>query len=158
MSVNDCPYVTRARLSGLKFAVRAAELLPEIPSTDIPKPCEPGLFELNGGGPAAPILVTGNSQYTVDVMLAVLATSTKPVRLNVVNTDGHTVDMAMIFETLTAERVADSLAECRADGARVVLPGLARPIRDGLAQRAGLDVVTGPVCAAELPLFFGERW
>ena len=36
------------------------------------------------------------------------------------------------------------------------LPGFAAPIRDTLAEQSGRSVTVGPVCAAELPLFFGE--
>jgi len=162
LSANKCPYVTAARLPALKFAVRAAEFLPEIPSINVPRPGETGLFEFNGAGPDSPILVTGNSQFTIDVVLTVLGTATGPFRLAIVNTNGHTVDMAMIFETLTAERIADSFAEhgllSTGPEVQVVIPGLAAVLRSALAERSGLNIVVGPLCAAELPLFFGERW
>jgi len=40
----------------------------------------------------------------------------------------------------------------------LVLPGFAAGIRDQLAAATGFTVEVGPVCAAELPLFFVERW
>ena len=39
-----------------------------------------------------------------------------------------------------------------------MLSGLAAGSRDEIAAATGRPVEVGPVCAAELPLYFGERW
>ncbi len=76
-------------------------------------------------------------------------------------TDGHTVDMALVYEVLTAERVVHALdrenVKDIAPASVLYLPGLAAPIHDDLAEKSGRSVTVGPVCAAELPLFFGEK-
>ncbi|MBW2264494.1 MAG: hypothetical protein JRG91_21215, partial [Deltaproteobacteria bacterium] len=46
----------------------------------------------------------------------------------------------------------------RSGSSTLVLPGLAAAMRDDVASAAGLSVEVGPVCAAELPLFFADLW
>jgi CO dehydrogenase/acetyl-CoA synthase gamma subunit (corrinoid Fe-S protein) len=46
----------------------------------------------------------------------------------------------------------------RAQDSTLVLPGFAAGIRNELAAATGSPVEMGPVCAAELPLFFGGSW
>ena len=41
---------------------------------------------------------------------------------------------------------------------RLVLPGLASGMETEIASATGFRVEVGPVCAAELPLFFGAEW
>ena len=89
-----------------------------------------------------------------------LSTTLSPFWYLVVDIDGHTVDMAMVYEVLTAERVVQMLKQKNLDQiapeSTLFLPGFAASIRDDLAEKTGRTVTVGPVCAAELPLFFGE--
>lgn len=66
----------------------------------------------------------------------------------------------MVYEALTAERVMQILAREKADQiapeSTLFLPGFAATIRDNLAEQSGRTVTVGPLCAAELPLFFGK--
>ena len=136
--------------------------LPAVPAITTPRPVPPELAELNDPSPGDPVLVTGNSVFTQEVLLAVLATTASPIFVLFTDTRGDTLDMAMIFESFAADRVkrsfeAERLAE-RARGSTLVLPGLAAGLRDEIAAATGRPVEVGPVCAAELPLYFGERW
>ena len=62
---------------------------------------------------------------------------------------------------MTAQRMARAFEQERlnekAHASTVYLPGLAAPLAGELAGRTLRPVVPGPVCAAELPLFFGEE-
>jgi CO dehydrogenase/acetyl-CoA synthase gamma subunit (corrinoid Fe-S protein) len=79
----------------------------------------------------------------------------------VVDTDGHTVDMALVYEVMSTDRIAKAFEQegvtRKAPSSTIYLPGLAAPLCDKLAQLTQQPVVPGPVCAAELPLFFGEE-
>ncbi len=152
--------MARKRFLHLLWAAKPNEILPEVEVLQLPNPGPTGLFRINQPEKDSPILVSGNSKLTVEVLSAVLSTTLSPFWYLVVDTDGHTVDMAMVYEALTAERVVAVLTREEADQlapeSTLYLPGFAASIRDKLAEQSGRSVTIGPVCAAELPLFFGK--
>ena len=188
LASGQCPHWPRERIEAFRMAIDAGQALPVIPSLDIPRPVEPGVLDLNGADAGSPVLITGNSQFTQDVLLAVLSTATASMRLVSVDTGGHTVDMSMVFGTLTPEGIAAAIQaddpggsasagrvilpglaadlakpaadDSRAGGlaGRIILPGLADALAGPVAEILGRPVEAGPVCAAELPLFFGGDW
>ncbi len=162
-----CVHWPPERVEAFRTAIDAGQALPAIPSLDIPRPTEAGLFELNDPTPASPVLVTGNSALTHEVLLAVLSTTSAPMWMVSVDTEGHTVDMSMVFKTLTPEAVAAALgSDQSADhdprveelSGRIILPGLAESLTAPLSELLGHPVETGPICAAELPLFLASEW
>ncbi len=152
--------MAKMRYLSLLWAVRPGKILPEVEVLQLPSPGPTGLFPINHPEKDSPILVSGNSKLTVEVLTAVLSTTLSPFWYMVVNTDGHTVDMAMVYEVLTAERVVQMLNREKADqiapDSTLFLPGFAESIRINLAEQSGRPVTVGPICAAEHPLFFGE--
>lgn len=159
LNPSQCKFA-KMRFLQLLWAAKPNEILPEVEVLQLPNPGPTGLFPINQPEKDSPILVSGNSRLTSEVLTAVLATTVSPFWYLVVDTDGHTVDMAMVYETLTTERVVQMLNQEKVDQiapeASLFLPGLAAPIRDDLAEKSGRSATVGPVCAAELPLFFGE--
>ena len=153
--------IARKRFLSLLWAAKPDEVLPEIEVLQLPNPGPTGLFPINQPQKDSPILVTGNSILTDEVLTAILSTTVSPFWYMVVDTDGHTVDMAIVYEALTAERVMQILTREKADQiapeSTLFLPGFAAMIRDNLAEQSGRPVKVGPVCAAELPIFFGEE-
>lgn len=157
----DCPHWPAKRLEAFRQAVTADQVFPSVPSIDTPRPAAPGLMELLETGPASPVLVTGNSEFSQAIMLAVLSLTVSPIKLVSVDTLGHTVDMAMVFKTLTADKIAEALGNAGINveaGPRIVLPGLAATLAPELSQIVGSEVEVGPICAAELPLYMGDDW
>jgi CO dehydrogenase/acetyl-CoA synthase gamma subunit (corrinoid Fe-S protein) len=158
----DCPHLTPARRYALSLALRAEEVLPPVPSLELPRPVPPDLYEINDPGPEAPVLVTGNSEFTLTVLTALLALTVSPFYLLLVDCRGDTVDMAMVYRSFTPQRL-DQALEAHRLGARLshhelILPGCLAPLKEELASYTGWDLVVGPICAAELPLFLGDRW
>jgi CO dehydrogenase/acetyl-CoA synthase gamma subunit (corrinoid Fe-S protein) len=141
---------------------RLKRTLPTVPSLEIPRPAAAGLFELNNPGPGDPVLVTGNSAFTQEVLLAVLSTTASPFFVLFTDTRGDTLDMAVILGSFTPERIRRALysdrVEERAGPAPIILPGLAGHLKEDIASVTSSAVEVGPVCAAELPLYFGRRW
>jgi acetyl-CoA decarbonylase/synthase complex subunit gamma len=159
---SDCT-MARLRFLPLLWAAKPNEILPEVEVFQHPSPSPTGLFPVNKPEKNSPIIVSGNSKLTVEVLTAVFSTTLSPFWYLVADTNGHTVDMAMVYETLTAERLVQTLAREGVDHiapeSELFLPGLAALIRDGLAEQSDRSVTVGPVCAAELPIFFGkEKW
>jgi len=152
--------MAKNRFLSLLWAAKPDEILPEVEVLQLPNPGPTGLFPINQPEKNSPILASGNSKLTGEVLTAVLSTTVSPFWYMVVDTDGHTVDMAMVYEALTAERVVQILAREKADQiapeSTLFLPGFAATIGDNLAEQSGRTVTVGPLCAAELPLFFGK--
>jgi CO dehydrogenase/acetyl-CoA synthase gamma subunit (corrinoid Fe-S protein) len=150
------------RLAALRIAAVPESVISPIEVSQLPDPGPAGLFQLNDPGPASPVLVSGNSRLTIEVLSAVLSTTTSPFWYLIVDTGGHTVDMALIFETLTPERISEALAahslKRSHTARRMVIPGLAAHLREETAGATGWEVEVGPICAAELPLYFGPSW
>ncbi|MHC4398107.1 MAG: hypothetical protein ACYTG0_00330 [Planctomycetota bacterium] len=160
LSGGQCPHWPRERVEAFQVAVNAGGVLPAVPSLEVPRPAEAGWIGLNEPTAGSPVLVTGNSRLTHEVLLAVLSTTTAPTWMVAVDTGGHTVDMSLVYKTLTPQSVAKAL---RADGAqtanltgRILLPGLAEALAAPVSAMLDRPVEAGPVCAAELPLFFAS--
>jgi CO dehydrogenase/acetyl-CoA synthase gamma subunit (corrinoid Fe-S protein) len=161
--LEDCPNLTPQKRYALSLALRAEEVLPKVQSLEIPRPLPPELFALNDPGPAAPVLVTGNSEFTLTVLTGLLALTVSPFYLLQVDTRGDTADMAMVYRSFTPQRLdqaleAHNLAQ-RLSHRELIIPGVLAPMREELAgYLSGWLIRPGPICAAELPLFLGDKW
>jgi CO dehydrogenase/acetyl-CoA synthase gamma subunit (corrinoid Fe-S protein) len=162
LSLSDCPFFGPAKKYALSLALRAVEVLPLVQSLELPRPVPPDLFELNEPGPEAPVILTGNSEFTLTVLTGLLATTISPFYLLLVDCRGDTVDMAMVFRSFTPQRLDQSLnahhLSERLSHRRLILPGILAPLKEELAAYTGWEIKVGPICAAELPLFLGEAW
>jgi CO dehydrogenase/acetyl-CoA synthase gamma subunit (corrinoid Fe-S protein) len=146
----------------IKAALSAEQSLPHVLKHQLPRPVDPGLTELNFPEDGAPILVTGNNQYTQEVLLSVLSGTRSAFYLLCTDTNGDTLDMAVILGSFTVERVVLALEETQVQKknptGRLVIPGKAAALEKSLAEVSAQQVDTGPVCVAELPLYFGNYW
>ena len=162
LSLHEAPGLTPQKRHALQVALFGTDLVPPVEALPLPQPTRPGLHEINRPGPQAPVLVTGNSEITLTVLTAVLATTVSPFFLLLVDTLGDTLDMALIYERFTPARIAQAL-EAEGLAARVrhrslTIPGLAADLQEPIAAATGWHVTVGPICALELPLFFGDYW
>jgi CO dehydrogenase/acetyl-CoA synthase gamma subunit (corrinoid Fe-S protein) len=162
LELKDVPGISLHKRYALHLALQGAELVPPVEAMALPQPTRPGLYEINGPGPEAPILVSSNSEITLTVLSAVLATTVSPFYLLLVDTFGDTLDMALIYERFTPAKIAAALEEAQLAGKvrdhTLTIPGLAAELRQPLAEATGWQIRVGPICALELPLFFGEYW
>jgi len=160
--IGQCLHWTKERVEAFQIALDSGCVLPQIPCVSVPQPVEAGLFGVNGPTAASPVLVTGNSRLTHEVLLSVLATTSKPMWMLAVDAGGHTVDMSLVYATFTAEAIVGALAlhteGCSGQSRRIILPGLAEPLARDVSHQLGCPIEVGPICAAELPLFFGSDW
>jgi CO dehydrogenase/acetyl-CoA synthase gamma subunit (corrinoid Fe-S protein) len=156
----DCQTLSPARRQALSLTVRALEILPVVQSLELPRPVPPDLFEINEPGPDAPVLVTGNSEFTLAVVTGLLALTISPFYLLLVDTRGDTVDMSMVYRSFAPQRLDQGLTNHRlAEKVRrreLIIPGIVAPLKEELASYTGWDIRVGPICVAELPLFLGE--
>jgi CO dehydrogenase/acetyl-CoA synthase gamma subunit (corrinoid Fe-S protein) len=160
LTPEDCRALSPARRQALSLAVRALEVLPVVQSLEFPRPVPPDMFEINEPGPDSPLLVTGNSEFTLTVVTGLLALTVSPFYLLLVDTRGDTVDMAMVYRSFTPQRLdqgleARRLAE-KLNHRQLIIPGVVAPLKEELAAYTGWEIRVGPICVAELPLFLGE--
>jgi len=158
----ECSFISRNNTYAFEAVRKIEESWPEVPLLTHPRPAFTGLVELNQPDERSLMLISGNNEYTEQVLLTVLGTTVCPFYVLFVDTDGNTVDMAMIYKTLTAERIRDALKsnapEEKVAAREILLPGLASSIKSETETLTGWKVGLGPVCAAELPLFFADIW
>ena len=158
----DCPDISESLYYPFQVALDADKILPEFPCLTAPRPGPTGLTEINTPDDASPILISGNNVHTQDVITSILGTTKSPFFLLFADTRGDTIDMAVILESLTVEVISREVVESgilqRTSHQDIVIPGLASSMHDELKESTGWKVTVGPICAAELPLFFGERW
>jgi CO dehydrogenase/acetyl-CoA synthase gamma subunit (corrinoid Fe-S protein) len=162
LKLQDAPGLSPQKRYALEIALQGTDLIPPVEAMGLPQPTRPGLYEINTPGPQAPVLVSGNSEITLTVLSAVLATTVSPFYLLLVDTLGDTLDMALIYERFTPAKVTAALGEAHlADKVQhrtLIIPGLAAALSQTLAAATAWDIRVGPVCALELPLYFGDYW
>jgi CO dehydrogenase/acetyl-CoA synthase gamma subunit (corrinoid Fe-S protein) len=158
----DCSSIRANEAYAFDAVEKIKELWPDVPLLVHPRPGPIGLFELNSPHAESLVLISGNNDYTEQVLLTVLGTTTASFFVLFIDTDGNTVDMSMIYHTFNAERVSKAFQETRIEDKvsrkEVIIPGLAAPVKRDIETLTGWHVRVGPVCAAELPLFLSALW
>jgi len=161
-SLLECSFIGRNKAYVFEAVRKIEESWPDVPLLAHPRPAVTGLVEINQPDDRSLVLISGNNEYTEQVLLTVLSTTVCPFYVVFVDTEGHTVDMSMIYKTLTVERIRNALTmagmEERLVVKELILPGLASSLKNELENLTGWNVKVGPVCAAELPLFLSEIW
>jgi CO dehydrogenase/acetyl-CoA synthase gamma subunit (corrinoid Fe-S protein) len=158
----DCPQLSESLYYPFQVALDADNLLPKFPCLTVPSPGPTGLVEINTRAYDTPILISGNNIHTQDVITSILGTTKSPFFLLFADTRGDTVDMAVILKSLTVEVISKEVIKSgvleRVSHQEIVIPGLASHMCAELKELTGWKVTVGPICAAELPLFFADRW
>lgn len=158
----DCSFLGKKLAYAFEIALKMENSWPEVPLLTHPRPNAVGLVELNKPNPESLVIISGNNEYTQQILMNVLGTTLAPFFVIFINTDGNTVDMSMIYQTLTAERVHKALKETgieeRVTRKEILIPGFASSLKEDIENLTGWCVKVGPVCAAELPLFLSEIW
>jgi CO dehydrogenase/acetyl-CoA synthase gamma subunit (corrinoid Fe-S protein) len=158
----DCPAMSESLYDPFHIALEADHTLPKFACVTDPRPGPIGVVEINRPGKESPLLISGNHVHTQDVLLSILGTTSSPFFLLFSDTKGNTVDMAVIFETLTAKQIRKDVQTSgvlgRISHNDMIIPGLAAAVGHELKQSTDWNIIVGPVCAAELPLFMADRW
>jgi CO dehydrogenase/acetyl-CoA synthase gamma subunit (corrinoid Fe-S protein) len=162
LKLQEAPGLSPQKKYALELALQGTDLIPPVEAMGLPQPTRPGLYEINTPNPQTPVLVSGNSEITLTVLSAILATTISPFYLLLVDTLGDTLDMALIYERFTPARVTAALGEAHlADKVQhrtLIIPGLAAALAQPLSAATAWDIRVGPICALELPLYFGDYW
>lgn len=160
--LHECSFIARNNAYAFEAVERIKQTWPEVPLLVHPRPDFTGVVELNQPDEKSPVLISGNNEFTEQVLLTVLSTTVCPFYMLFIDTDGNTVDMAVLYKTLTAERIQKTLQESdmaeKIMHRELIIPGLAADMQTEIETLTGWKVRVGPVCAAELPLFLSAIW
>jgi CO dehydrogenase/acetyl-CoA synthase gamma subunit (corrinoid Fe-S protein) len=154
-----CTFLTDSQVRGFQLALQGESILPQVPALDLPRPATTGLVEINNPDESSLLLISGNSEFTQEVLSSIMAYTLSSYWLLFVDCRGDTVDMAMIYESLKVEKIMATLEELPLNLKReIILPGFASTLKQPLEQQIKWQVKVGPLCIAELPLFLGDDW
>ena len=157
-----CPFLDANSVRAFQLALQADRILPKVPALELPRPAPTGLVEVNRADGDTLVLVSGNSEFTQEVITTMMGFTLSPFWLLFVDCRGDTVDMAMVYQSLKVEKIITTLEESglhRGQKRRkIILPGFASRLKDPVEQQTGCQVRVGPLCIAELPLFLGDDW
>jgi CO dehydrogenase/acetyl-CoA synthase gamma subunit (corrinoid Fe-S protein) len=158
----ECPFLNENQIRAFQIALQADQHLPQVPALELPRAAPTGLTGINKASEDTLVLVSGNSEFTQEVLTAMIAFTLSPLWLLFVDCRGDTVDMSLIYQSLTVEKIVTTLEATPLHPGRVgremVIPGFASRLEKSLAKHTGWQVRVGPVCIAELTLFLGDKW
>ena len=159
LAPSACPFLKVGQTRAFHLALRGERILPQVPALDLPRPATTGLVEINHPNERSLVLISGNSEFTQEVLSSIMAYTLSSYWLVFVDCRGDTVDMAMIYESFRVEKIMAALEKLPVHLRReIVLPGFASPLKQPLEQQMQWQVTVGPLCIAELPLFLGDDW
>jgi CO dehydrogenase/acetyl-CoA synthase gamma subunit (corrinoid Fe-S protein) len=154
-----CTFLTEHQIQAFHLALHGDRILPQVPALDLPRPSFTGMVEINHPNESSLILISGNSEFTQEVLSSVMGYTLSSYWLLIADCRGDTIDMAMIYESLKAEKIMVALEELPAHQRKeIILPGFASPLKQPLERQMEWQVKIGPLCIAELPLFLGDDW
>jgi CO dehydrogenase/acetyl-CoA synthase gamma subunit (corrinoid Fe-S protein) len=154
-----CTFLTGSQIQAFRLALHGDRILPQVPALDLPRPAFTGMVEINNPNESSLILISGNSEFTQEVLSSVMGCTLSSYWLFFVNCRGDTIDMAMIYESLKVEKIMVALEELPSHQRReIILPGFASPLKQPLERQIDWQIKVGPLCIAELPLFLGDDW
>ena len=159
---STCTFLTDNQIRAFHLGLQGAKILPRVPALDLPRPGTTGLVAINQPSDSSLILISGNSEFTQEVLTSIMAYTLSPYWLLFADCRGDTVDMAMIYQSLQVEKIMALLEESplhhQYTTRELVLPGFASALKGPLEEQTKWRVTVGPLCIAELPLFLGDDW
>jgi CO dehydrogenase/acetyl-CoA synthase gamma subunit (corrinoid Fe-S protein) len=146
---DKCPHLTKREIEFLNLAIEARKFL-DVPILQTTVKTRTGLVFSDK---KAVTLITANYPYTQAAVSEIMVRAGINFNMLVIDTEGYSVDMAVFLGYFRAERIAEYKDELeKVDKRKIVIPGLAEKFKDEITEIIG-DVIVGPVCCAELPIF-----
>ena len=122
---------------------------------------EEKLMEINSTDSSSPVLITGNSVITKQILTAIFGKTKVKAYLVPTETLGYTVDNAVNENTFTAmsvlKGIGDSRIASKVDERRLILPGLAETAKSSIERITKWPAEIGPVSGFELPIYLASR-
>jgi len=132
--------------------------------TDPRKPVavEAGLKVFGQPDENSPLMMTTNFALTYYTVASDIESAGVNCYLIVVDTEGLAVDSSVAGRKLTAEKVAETLKQVRAEEKvkhrKLIIPGKAARLSGEIQELSGWEVLVGPRDSSEIPKFLQEKW
>ncbi len=119
------------------------------------------LIEFNSPDESSPILITGNSIITHQILKLVLDAAKVKAFVIPVDTNGYTLDNSMVASTFTPMAVMKALTDSGITGKnssrKALIPGLAKDQKGNIERITRWSLEVGPVSGFELPMYLLSR-
>jgi len=132
--------------------------------TDPRKPVavEAGLKVFGQPDENSPLMMTTNFALTYYTVASDIESAGVNCYLIVVDTEGLAVDSSVAGRKLTAEKVAETLKQVKAEEKvkhrKLIIPGKAARLSGEIQELSGWEVLVGPRDSSEIPKFLQEKW
>jgi len=132
--------------------------------TDPRKPVavEAGLKVFGQPDENSPVMMTTNFALTYYTVASDIESSSVNCYLIVVDTEGLAVDSSVAGRKLTAEKIAETIKQVKAEEKvkhrKLIIPGKAARLSGEIQELSGWEVLVGPRDSSEIPKFLQEKW
>jgi len=132
--------------------------------TDPRKPVavEAGMKAFGQPDENSPVMMTTNFALTYYTVASDIESSGVNCYLIVVDTEGLAVDSSVAGRKLTAEKVAETIKQVKAEEKvkhrKLIIPGKAARLSGEIQELSGWEVLVGPRDSSEIPKFLQEKW
>jgi len=132
--------------------------------TDPRKPVavEPGIKVFGQPDENSPMMMTTNFALTYYTVASDIESAGLNCYLIVVDTEGLAVDSSVAGRKLTAEKVAETIKQVKAEEKvkhrKLIIPGKAARLSGEIQELSGWEVLVGPRDSSEIPKFLQEKW
>jgi len=132
--------------------------------TDPRKPVavEPGMKVFGQPDENSPVMMTTNFALTYYTVASDIESAGLNCFLMVVDTEGLAVDSSVAGRKLTAEKIAETIKQVKAEEKvkhrKLIIPGKAARLSGEIQELSGWEVLVGPRDSSEIPKFLQEKW
>jgi CO dehydrogenase/acetyl-CoA synthase gamma subunit (corrinoid Fe-S protein) len=155
----DCGEIEKSMAEAIDGALSVDIRLPE--SDPMQTKVQEKLFEYNSPDESSPIIVTGNSIITHQILGLILNASKVKAFVIPIDTMGFTYDNAVAGGNITPMKVMTALTDSgianRSTSRKMILGGLGANLKGNIERITRWTVEIGPVSGYELPVFLLSR-
>jgi acetyl-CoA decarbonylase/synthase complex subunit gamma len=127
-----------------------------------PVAVEAGIKTFGTPNDNSPLMMTTNFALTYYTVASDIESAGVSCYLMVVDTEGLAVESSVAGRKLTAEKIAETLKEMKAEEKvkhkKLIIPGKAARLSGEIQELSGWEVLVGPTDSSEIPKFIQEKW
>jgi CO dehydrogenase/acetyl-CoA synthase gamma subunit (corrinoid Fe-S protein) len=155
----DCPKIEKTMANAIDAVLSIDIRLPE--SDPMQQKVPEKLFEYNSPDESSPVLITGNSIITHQILKLIFDRSKAKAFVIPADTIGYTMDNSVVggaFTPMTVMKaINDSGIASKSSARRALISGLAEEQKSGIERITRWSLEIGPVSGFEIPMYLMSR-